>query len=126
LSIEPQNKNRLGLHDNLHPDLSVFEIHERRGSGLIGFMNKCTRTFIGQSALGYVACNSNKFGRNEEWELDDENMARTKILCASANWGNGGWLEVDEKHEAFSLGGYDATAKEKASMWSIVVLDENE
>ena len=52
-------------------------------------------------------------------------MTITKILCASAHWGNGGWLQVDEANEAFSVGDYDADAKNKASMWSIVILDDN-
>ena len=114
------------MHDDLHPDLSIFEVHERRGSSLIGFMNKCSRTWLGQSGLGYIVCNAKKFGQKEEWEIDDsDDMTITKILCASAHWGNGGWLQVDEANEAFSVGDYDADAKNKASMWSIVILDDN-
>jgi len=84
--------------------------------------------------MGFIVCNSNKFGPKEEWELDNEggdntdmrNMSRTRMLCASANWGNGGWLtvRVDEKTESFSVGDYDAAGKKKASIWSIVVLDD--
>lgn len=126
MSIEPKRKNRIALHDDLHPDLSIFEVHERRGSSLIGFMNKCSRTWLGQSGLGYIVCNAKKFGQKEEWEIDDsDDMTITKILCASAHWGNGGWLQVDEANEAFSVGDYDADAKNKASMWSIVILDDN-
>jgi len=123
LTIEPHKGNKVVLYEDLHPDLSVFEVHERPDSRLIGFMNICTRKWLGQSTLGYVVCNAKYFGRNEEWELDDGNMERTKVLCASANWGNGGWLKVDDSNGYFSVGGYDSSEKQKASMWSVAVFD---
>jgi hypothetical protein len=125
LSVEPHNKNKLALHNNLHPDMSVFDVYERRGSKLIGIQNKCTGTWLGLSILGYVVCNSNKFGSNEEWELDDEPMNKTRILCASANWGNGGWLELDARMETFSIGHYDLDSKKNAALWSMIVLSNN-
>eukprot|EP01083_Nonionella_stella_P285344 971253_1 len=55
LAVEPQNKRRLILQDEFHPETCAFEVHERRGScKLVGFRNKCTRTWLGQSALGYI------------------------------------------------------------------------
>mmetsp|Transcript_14618 Transcript_14618/g.27485 ORF Transcript_14618/g.27485 Transcript_14618/m.27485 type:complete len:491 (+) Transcript_14618:56-1528(+) len=125
LSIEPHNKNKLSLHKTLHPDMSVFDIYERRGSKLIGIQNKCTGTWLGLSLLGYVVCNSNKFGNNEEWELDDEPMNKTRILCASAHWGNGGWLEFDAKTETFLIGDYGLDSKKNAALWSIIILSNN-
>ena len=95
------------------------------GSKLVGLTNKCTRTWLGQSAMGFIVCNSKRFGQSEEWELDGEgDMSQTKILCACANWGSGGWLTVNEDNGTFSVGGYDAVAKKMAANWSIVVLDE--
>ena len=127
LSIEPHNNKKISLHEFLHPELSVFEVYERRGSKLIGFKNLCTKTWLGQSTLGYIVCNAKKFGRNEEWELDDNNMTRTKMLCASANWGNGGWLQVNEKNDAFTIVNYGLDgAKEKASIWSVIVVSDAE
>lgn len=101
-------------------------MHERRNSDLVGFMNKCTRTWLGQSTLGYIVCNAKKFGRNEEWDIDESNdigMGRSKLLCACANWGNGGWLKVDEQNESFAIGNYDSQEKKSASTWSIVIHD---
>ena len=70
LAVEPQNKRRLILQDEFHPETCAFEVHERRGScKLVGFQNKCTRTWLGQSALGYIVCKAGNFGRNEEWEV---------------------------------------------------------
>jgi len=127
LSIEPHNKNKLALHGSFHPDMSVFEVHERRESKLMGFKNICTGTWLGQSSLGSVLCSARVFGRNEEWELDDDIMTQTKLLCASANWGNGGWLEVDAdgRRESFAIGNYDVEAKQKAAIWSILVLNND-
>jgi hypothetical protein len=39
------------------------------------------------------------FGRNEEWEVDWKAPDRTFLMCCSANWGNGGYLMVDDKGE---------------------------
>lgn len=126
LSIDPKEKNKIFLHDDLHPDLSVFDVHERRGSHLVGFMNRCTKTWLGQSTLGYFSCHAKKFGRNEEWEFDDaESMARTKLLCACAAWGNGGWLKLNETNHSFSFVEYTSESKQLASNWSIVVIREN-
>lgn len=105
--------------------MSVFDIHERRESRLIGFKNKCTGTWLGQSTLGSIMCHAKTFGRNEEWEFDDGAMTRTKMLCASANWGNGGWLEADDEREAFSIGGHTVDSKKNASEWSVSVLDNS-
>lgn len=55
-------------------------------------------------------------------------LALTKMLCACANWGNGGWLEVDVNEgqdSSFSVGPFDSAAKTKASVWSIKAIDEN-
>jgi len=126
LAVEPQNKRRLILQDEFHPETCAFEVHERRGScKLVGFQNKCTRTWLGQSALGYIVCKAGNFGRNEEWEIDDGNMSRTQLLCACSNYGNGGWLLVHDDTENFSVLGYDSKAKERATLWSIVVLDDD-
>ncbi len=136
LTVEPHNNNKITLQVVANPESSVFEVHERRtptttngendrALKMIGLCNKCTRTWMGQSTfLGSVSCTAKKFGKNEEWELDDGVMDRTRILCASANWGSGGWLNVDEETgERFSFGGYDAASKKKASLWSVIVLD---
>lgn len=52
-------------------------------------------------------------------------MSKTQLLCACSNYGNGGWLLVDDDTDNFSVAGYDSKAKQKASLWSIVVLNDN-
>lgn len=172
LTIEPHHNNKLTLYTQPHSDASIFNVYERQTPGtrsaalsshngndneimntnpnhhkfnMIGFCNKCTRTWLGQSSfLGSVSCSARKFGKNEEWELDDGLMERTKILCASANWGSGGWLDVNVpatndndgenksrskmENVCFSFLGYDAVSKKNASLWSVIVLcdDEND
>ena len=162
LTIEPHQNNKLTLHKQPHSDASVFNVYERRTPGIrsavsreddmmgttnqlnmIGFCNKCTRTWLGQSSfLGSVSCSARKFGKNEEWELDDGIMERTKILCASANWGSGGWLnanansysnnggEQDNRTKlegvSFAFLGYDAVSKKNASLWSVIILSDSD
>lgn len=93
-------------------------------STTIGFKSKCTGKWLGQSFMGSVVCSASKFGPREEWELDNHTMEQTKLLCASANWGSGGWLEVEERTgSTFTFSGFDSNAKQKASVWSVIVLE---
>lgn len=166
VTIEPQRNNKLALYTQPHSDASVFNVYERRTPGtrsaalssqngheddimntkqlnMIGFCNKSTRTWLGQSSfLRSVSCSARKFGKNEEWELDDGIMERTKILCASANWGSGGWLDVNVipnpdndgqqdsrtkmESASFAFLGYDVISKKNASLWSVIVLRDSD
>ena len=69
LTIEPHNNNRLTLHSEFHPDASVFGVHEKEESNFIGFVSKCTHTWLGQSFFGSVVFSSKRFGKREEWEV---------------------------------------------------------
>ena len=142
LIIQPQHNNKLALSPDAHSDASIFDVYERRTPNkipfndandsdtvkMIGFCNRSTKKWLGQSKIfGAVACSTWTFGKNEEWELDDGMMDRTRILCASANWGSGGWLNIkyDEQHDCnFSFGGYDASSKKSASLWNVIVINE--
>ena len=123
LSVEPHNGNKLCLHTRFHPEMSLFEIHGRPNSHLIGFKNICSKTFLGQSFFGAIVCNATRYGRNEEWELEDDSMKNTKLLCASANGGSGGWIEVDESADKFAVKGQDKVSKQKATLWQITVVE---
>lgn len=133
--------NTVSLEEDFRSDSAIFGVYTRRKSeSTIGFLNKCTNRWMGQSMLfGYVACSASRFGYREEWELDDaigqngeefeldDSIARnTKILCCCANGGQGGWLDVDETSGAFEIGEFDIASKNKAPIWSVVVLDDAE
>lgn len=124
LMVEPQYGNKLSLQSHFHSEMSLFEIHERYGSKMVGFKNVCSKTYMGQSFFGAIVCNSTKYGRNEEWELDDDSMKGTKLLCASANGGNGGWLQLEEGSSCkFAVLGCDVVDKQKATLWNIVAME---
>jgi hypothetical protein len=123
LSIEPHNGNKLSLHATFHPEMSTFEIHGRPKSHLIGFKNLCSNTFLGQSFFGAIVCNATRYGRNEEWELDDDSMQNTKLLCASANGGSGGWIELDGSTDTFTVKGHDRLSKQNATLWHITTIE---
>ncbi len=164
LTIEPHHNNKITLYNEEQvTDASIFNVYERQTprnnhnqDGLlsssststsklnliIGFQNKCTNLWLGQSSVfGSVVCTARKFGKNEEWEIDDGIMEMTKILCASANWGSGGWLnatgasqrrqggvdgEDETENVSFTFGGYDAASKKSATLWSVIVLDDDD
>ena len=123
LSVEPHSGNTLSLHTVFHPEMSTFEIHGRPNSHLIGFKNLCSKTFLGQSFFGAIVCNATRYGRNEEWELDDDSIKNTKLLCACANGGSGGWIEVDDSNNKFAVKGHDRLSKQKATLWEIIVIE---
>ena len=142
---------------------------------MIGLQNKCTKLWLGQSSMfGSLICTSRKFGKNEEWEIieydyvnvnnttststtttmDNKTSSTTRILCASANWGSGGFLNVNvitskqrqqeqgkaisnggfnnngndecENVVSFAFGGYDLHSKRNATLWSVIILDDND
>lgn len=125
LRVEPHNNKHLALHETLHPEMSTFECHVRREYNLIGFKNVCTGTWLGRSTFGSTVCSAKVFGSNEEWEIDDD-MTRTKLLCAAANMGNGGWLICSEDTQNFSITRHDVDGRAKATLWNIVIVSDNE
>lgn len=82
----------------------------RRDGGMIGLCNKTSSKWIGQTLFGGLACTSSKFGQREEWQVDD-NWNETRLLCASAGWGNGGYLLVKENQAQIGAGGVEGKAK---------------
>ena len=106
-------------HDN---HAAVFGMWRRKESSVVGLQNKRSMKYLGQTMLGYLSCSSSKYGRAEEWEIDNEDRD-TAIMCVGANWGNGGWLEVNTAKGTVSIGGYGVEAKKNAAMWRITEID---
>jgi len=92
----------------------------KRQSYFIGFQNRHSMLWLGKTYFGYISCSSEQYGLNEEFEFHDENKDRTNILCVGANWGHGGWINVDSKKLTISIGGHDSKARESAALWSII------
>jgi len=106
-------------HDN---HAAVFGRWQRKESSVVGLQNKQSVRYLGQSMLGYLSCSSSKYGRAEEWEINDEDRD-TAIMCVGANWGNGGWLEANTAKGTVSIGGYGIEAKNNAALWRITEID---
>lgn len=113
----------LWLMDQIHPTNSKFRLYKRQGS-VFGFQCDGTRQWVGQSWTGGLCCSSASFNRREEWQADNTNdwkfNVTTKLLCASAGWGQGGYLHVDNKFE-IHIGGTDTTRT--AAKWIIINTD---
>jgi hypothetical protein len=88
-------------------------------SSLFGLkLNGGNSNWMGQNWLGTVSCVATSFGKNQEWEVDDERQLRCcRMLCASANWGAGGWLMVRERDNAVQIGSAGVAEKQKAAVW---------
>ena len=119
-----------GGNDN-HP-AAIFGKWRRKDSSIVGIQSKLTRNYVGQTILGYLACSSSTYGRAHEWEIDhdtDDGTGAgkdTAIMCVGANWGNGGWMEVNSADGSVSIGGSGLEAKKKAALWRITVLDDDD
>jgi hypothetical protein len=55
-------------------------------------------------------------------EHDERNIeSPTRLFSISANWGNGGWLQVHETNFSLFIGsGYQAEYKNKAALFTLV------
>jgi hypothetical protein len=104
----------LVLSDTFHPEKCVFGVWMRK-SGLFGLKNKWSGRFAGQTLLGSVTCSASSFGQREEWQADD-NWRASKLLIASASWGQGGYLKGHPKDGSLSI----VSDRSKGSTWSLV------
>lgn len=98
--------------DQFHPDKCVYGIWMRK-NGLFGLKNKYLNRFLGQTMLGSIACSASAFEQREEWQADD-NWEKTRLLIASADWGNGGYLKVRQRDGALKLVGSTT-----ADLWTL-------
>ena len=98
------------IHGALHfldkPSPSAIFAVWRKDGGMIGLCNKTSRKWIGQTLLGGLACSSSTLGQREEWQVDDD-WNKTRLLCASAGWGSGGYLLVKEGQLQIGAGGVE-------------------
>ena len=101
----------------------VFGVWSRRGSAVVGLRGRRTRTYLGQSLLGYLVCSAARYGRAEEWELDGDASGPgggVAILCVGANWGSGGWLEANPAAGTVQVGGSSGpAARKRAALWRV-------
>ena len=112
-------KGDLCLTPTFHAETCVFGLWKRQGQ-IFGLKNEFNRKWVGQGLLGGLTCTAGSFGRREEWEVsNNDNWQDTKLVCASAGWGNGGYLLVRRKDFALLLGSNTAQDREHAAVWCI-------
>jgi hypothetical protein len=116
--------NDVYLVPRLHPETCVWSMWKRKG-GLLGLKNKFSDKWIGQNLLGSLVCSSSSFGRREEWEIENEkDWTKTRLLCASAGWGAGGYLMVRTSDHAVHIGGSGVEQKKIAAVWVVSEREE--
>jgi hypothetical protein len=134
LTVMPNNKE-VWLINQPHPQNAKFRVYKRQqqqGSSIFGLQCEGSRLWLGQHWMtGSLTCAATSFGRREEWQADDTNnwqfhtsnnhsssataaaqkqpKPTTRLLCASAGWGQGGYLHVNEKFETYIGGGIIST-----------------
>ena len=112
------NASDLYLVPKFHPDTCVFGLWKRQGS-IFGIKNQHSKRWAGQNLFGSLSCSSSSFGRREEWEAGDEDWSSTRLLCASAGWGAGGYLTVRGNDFGLHIGGCTVEERKRADLWRI-------
>mmetsp|Transcript_17197 Transcript_17197/g.39861 ORF Transcript_17197/g.39861 Transcript_17197/m.39861 type:complete len:191 (-) Transcript_17197:974-1546(-) len=111
-------KGQVSLVDRIRPDTCLFEVWKRPKNDLVGLRNKFTGRWLGQSMFGSLVCSAWSFGVREEWQIDDGGEDETtRLLCASAGWGNGGYVSVGKDGAMEILGLEDG---KDADLWQLV------
>ena len=130
------------------PESCLFDVYARQKNAgsqttsLFGLKNRLTNKWLGQNMLGSLSCSATSYGRREEWEADEDDWwsklveknkpgpsstrtsTTTRLLCASAGWGYGGYLMVRKRDLAVSIGGSTLEDKKHADLWEIIVRED--
>jgi hypothetical protein len=115
----------LYLVNRYNPANCTFGLHKRQGS-IFGLQSHSNRKWVGQSFLtGSLSCASSTFGRRDEWDADPD-WKSTRLLCASAGWGQGGYLQVRASDFAILIGGATVQESKTAAKWTIINQDAQE
>jgi ElaB/YqjD/DUF883 family membrane-anchored ribosome-binding protein len=128
--------NDLYLVNRHSPISCTFDVHKRHGN-IIGLKSRSNHKWMGQSFLtGSLTCSSSTFGRREEWETDasgnwtspTSDTMTTRLLCTSAGWGQGGYIQVNVSNNfAIKIGGMTASEAKAAAQWTMsVIADKTE
>jgi len=75
--------------------------------------------------MGNIVCSSSKFGRNEEIEMDENDLMKTRLMISSAGWGSGSYVKWTDGSS--NGGGGKLTFvknKNEATWWSIEVIEQ--
>jgi len=124
--------NELYLVNQYNPQTCGYSLHQRQGN-IVGLRNRGNGKWMGQSFLGSLQCASKSFGRREEFEVDsspsdptsNSGSINTRLLCASAGWGHGAYLQVHESNFAVSIGGSSVEDARHAARWCLVNQQQN-
>jgi ElaB/YqjD/DUF883 family membrane-anchored ribosome-binding protein len=128
--------NDLYLVNRFSPISCAFDVHKRQGN-IIGLKSRSNHKWMGQSFLtGSLTCSASTFGRREEWETDGSSKwtsptsdaMTTRLLCTSAGWGQGGYIQVTVSNNcAIKIGGVTAADAKVAAQWTMsAITDETE
>jgi len=138
--------SELFLVNQFNPTSCTFGVHQRSSAGgaaassstatttMVGLQNRGNRKWMGQSFLtGALQCAAGSLGRREEFQLDGNNnnnndddhpWSNTRLLCASAGWGQGGYLRVHPATFAVSIGGATVADSKNAARWCFIRQEE--
>lgn len=118
LAVSTSNST-LVLSDKFN-ETCIFGIWQRQtGSKVFGLKSKYSNRWVGQNLLGHLVCSAYSFDRREEWDADNADWSHTTLLCASAGWGNGGYLMVRKEDQVLMIGGGGLQDKKDADLWCI-------
>jgi hypothetical protein len=120
--------NELVLCNTYNPHTCQFAYYERQAE-IFGLQSLANSKWVGQAWMtGGLAVTAKTFGRREEWQIDhnNKNWDNTRLLCASAGWGHGGYLVVDDPNYTMRFVGISPADGRAAARWKIIISEETE
>ena len=128
MTVDGSDSSSITLNSRFCGDASTFGMYRNQGDAY-GFQNALTKKWLGQNIWGNIACVGNSFSSREEWEINPKTMERTYMLCASACWGNGGWIvgsktpnakvASESVNQTVMICGDDIESRRRALFWEI-------
>lgn len=122
--------NDLYLVNRYSPISCLFDVYKRQGN-VIGLKSRSNHRWMGQSFItGSLTCSSTTCSRREEWETDGSSnwtsptsdTMTTRLLCTSAGWGQGGYIQVHVSNNfAIKIAGMSAAEAKAAAQWTLSV-----
>ena len=132
MTVDGSDSSSITLNSRFCGDASIFGMYRNQGDAY-GFQNALTKKWLGQNIWGNIACVGNSFSSREEWEINPKTMERTYMLCASACWGNGGWIVASKNpntkvssesaNQTIMICGDDIESRRSALFWEIKETD---
>jgi hypothetical protein len=148
LSVMGTDLYLVNQYNSISCTYDIYQRSGSGNSNTIGIKSHANHKWIGQSFLtGSITCSASTFGKREEFETDNSSTwmnsetskgvtaivtsnnnttvdalpnYTTRLLCVSAGWGQGGYIQINsDENYAIRITGITLEDSKNAAQWSI-------